>query len=121
MIIGKHKDRDKPHEADYVLATAYETLEAEKCGRCGVPVWWAFSEDSTIEFKMDEHTCHACAHKEADDKKRSKQEPKAGVTRFVKAAPVEGFTELPSRADFQESMVAKAVKEQEAKDKPVVG
>lgn len=114
MIIGKHKDRDKPHEADYVLATAFETLEAEKCGKCGVPAWHAFSEDNSIAFAMDEHKCHSCEHKEKEDKKVKEEKP--GVTRFVKAVPEEGFTELPSRASFQESMIAKAMKEQAKKE-----
>lgn len=116
MIIGKHKDRDKPHAMDFVLATAFETIEAEKCGKCGVPAWWAFSEDSAVAFEMDEHVCHSCAHKEQDDKKNAKKDPKPGVTRFVKAIPEEGFEDLPSRADFQESMIAKAMKEQAKKE-----
>lgn len=113
MILGVHKDRNKPHWADFVLATAFESLEAEKCGKCGVPAWYAFSEDSTIEFEMDEHTCWACEHKEKADKKVKEEKP--GVTRFVKAVPIQGVKELPSRASFQESMIAKAIKEQEKK------
>lgn len=113
MILGKSKDRNKPHAADFVLAMAFETLEAEKCGKCGVPAWWAFSEDNSIAFAMDEHTCHSCAHKEKEDEKVKKEKP--GVTRFVKAVPEEGFDELPSRKSFQESMLAKALKESKKK------
>jgi hypothetical protein len=113
MILGVHKDRDKPHWADFVLATAFESLEAEKCGKCGVPAWHAFSEDNTIEFAMDEHKCHACEFKEKADEKVKKEKP--GITRFVKAVPVEGIEELPSRADFQRDMIAKAIKEQAKK------
>jgi hypothetical protein len=108
MILGVHKDRDKPHWADFVLATAFESIEAEKCGKCGVPAWHAFSEDPTIEFAMDEHVCHSCTHKEKADEKVKKEKP--GVTRFVKAVPVEGF-ELPTRATFQEQMIAKAIRD----------
>jgi hypothetical protein len=91
-----------------VLAVAFETLESEKCGKCGVPAWHAFSEDATIAFEMDEHECHACAHKDKADEKVKKEKP--GVTRFVKAVPEDGFDELPSRGDFQEQMLAKALK-----------
>lgn len=108
MILGDHKKRDKPHWADYVLAVAYETHESEKCGKCGVPAWYAFSEDNSLAFAMDEHTCHSCAYKEVEDKKVKEERP--GVTRFVKAVPEEGF-ELPTRRDFQEQMLAKALKE----------
>ena len=97
-----------------MLAVAYETLDAEKCGKCGVPAWHAFSEDNRIAFAMDEHTCHSCAHKEAEDEKVKKEKP--GVTRFVKAVPEEGFEELPSRSEFQEQMLAKALKEATKKE-----
>lgn len=110
MILGDHAKRDKPHWADFVLAMAYESLEAEKCGKCGVPAWWAFSENNTIEFAMDEHKCEACAHKDAADKKVKEEKP--GITRFVKAVPMEGM-ELPTRADFQAEILKKALKEAE--------
>ena len=96
-----------------MLAVAFETLEAEKCGKCGVPAWHAFSEDNSLTFAMDEHTCHSCAYKEVEDEKVKKEKP--GVTRFVKAVPEEGF-ELPSRSDFQEQMLAKALKEATKKE-----
>lgn len=112
MILGDHTKRDKPHWADYVLAMAYESLDAEKCGKCGVPAWWAFSEDNRIAFEVAEHECHACAHKEtAEEKLPDKAKNKPGVTRYVKPVPEEGFDDLPSRADFQESMLKKALKE----------
>jgi hypothetical protein len=107
MIIGDTKKRNKPHWSDFVLATAFEALEAEKCGKCGVPAWWAFSENNVIEFDMDEHECHACAHKDKIDKKVKEEKP--GITRYVKAVPVEGM-ELPTRKDFQEEMLKKAAK-----------
>ena len=92
-----------------MLAVAFETLESEKCGKCGVPAWHAFSEDNRIAFAMDEHECHSCAHKDKEDEKVKKEKP--GVTRFVKAVPEEGFDELPTRQDFQEDMLKKHLKE----------
>lgn len=118
MILGQPLKRNKPHWADYVLAVAFETLESEKCGKCGVPAWYAFSEDSSIAFEMDTHECHACAHKEKADKKVKEEKP--GVTRFVKPVPEDGFDKLPSRKDFQKQMVAKALKERAKQAKAVV-
>lgn len=111
--MGDAKKRDQPHPLDYSLAVAFETLDSEKCGKCGLPAWHAFSEDNSIEFEMDEHKCHACEYKEKADEKVKKEKP--GVTRFVKAVPVEGFEHLPSRHDFQVMMLAKALKESEPK------
>lgn len=119
MILGDHTKRDKPHWADYVLAVAFESLESEKCGKCGVPAWYAFSEDSRIAFELAEHECHSCAHKETKEKKmKDAERDKPGVTRYVKPVPEEGFEALPTRQDFQESMLKKMLREQSNKETP---
>lgn len=110
MIIGDHKKRDKPHWADYALATAYETIESEKCGKCGVPIWWAYSENSLIDFEHDHIDCESCNF----DEKNKPKNPKAGRTLYVRAIPIEG-EELPTREDFQNEMLARALKESEKK------
>lgn len=111
MIVGDHKKRDKPHWADYALAMAYETIESEKCQKCGIPIWWAYSENSTIDFEHDHIDCQSCLF----DEKNKPKNPKAGRTLFVKAIPVEGFDELPTRADFMAEMMERAVKKLEKK------
>jgi len=115
IILRDATKRDKPHPLDYALAVAFETLESEKCGKCGVPAWYAFSENNTIAFDMDEHKCHACEHKEKADKKVKEEKP--GVTRFVKAVPEQGIDSLPTRRDFQKEMLEKALEQQEKEEK----
>lgn len=98
---------------------AYESLDAEKCGKCGVPAWYAFSEDNRIAFKLDEHECHSCAHKERTEKNmKDAEKDKPGVTRFVVPIPEEGFKELPTRKDFQEAMLKKANKKESSDSTP---
>jgi hypothetical protein len=113
MIIGDHRKRDKPHWADYALATAYETLEAEKCYKCGVPIWWAYSENSEIDFEHEHIDCEACAWDEAAKKSVKREKP--GRTTVVRAIPVEGSEKLPDRVDFQEEMLTRALKKREKK------
>ena len=108
MIVGDHKKRDKPHWADYALATAYETLDNEKCPKCQVPIWWAYSENPVIDFEHDHIDCESCKW-DAQAKKQIKTD-KPGRTLFVKAKAVEGEL-LPTRADFQKEMLEKAYKE----------
>jgi hypothetical protein len=107
MILGDHRKRDKSHWADYALATAYETLEAEKCYKCGVPIWWAYSESNVIDFEHEHIDCQSCTWDEGAKKAIKKEKP--GRTTVVRAIPVEGC-ELPTRADFQNEMIAKALK-----------
>jgi hypothetical protein len=76
--------------------------EDERCPKCGVPAWWAYSTNPEIEFELDEHTCHSCAFK-ADEEGKLKDEP--GVTRIVRAVHIDGHGEaLPDRADFYQRL-----------------
>lgn len=114
--MGDHRKRDKPHWADYCLALAYETIESEKCGKCGVPIWWAFSENPEIDFEHEHIDCEACAWDEAAKKKI--KNPKDGRTSIVRAIPIEGSDKLPTRSDFQEEMMERARKKLEKKSGP---
>lgn len=81
-------------------------IDEEKCPKCGIPAWWAFSTDNSIEFEIHERTCYACAHKETHeaDQAKNKIKPKAGTTTFVTAKSVFDDGELPTRRDFYEAM-----------------
>lgn len=85
---------------------AVNILDNEKCPKCGVPSWWAYSTDNAIDFKTHEQVCHACEHKELEEAK-TKVKPRAGSTRFVKAVAVDGC-ELPTRRDFGERLQLEA-------------
>lgn len=116
LIIGDHSKRDKAHWADYALAVAYETLDAEKCPKCQVPIWWAYSENNSIDFAHDHIDCQSCTWDEQAKKQIKTDKP--GRTLFVKAVPVEGMT-LPNRNDFQTEMIEKSIREKEkAKSAP---
>ena len=108
MIIGDHTKRDKPHWMDYALALAYETLEAEKCPKCGVPAWHAYSENNAVGFMHDHIDCEACKFDEQNTSSKERKHP--GRTKYVKAIPEEGC-ELPTRQDFQKEMLAKQARE----------
>lgn len=83
---------------------ALTILDEEKCPKCGVPTWHAYSEDSTVAFEMDSITCYACAYKDEQEKDKD-EEP--GVTKFVRAVPEDGCDELPNRMMFYEHMMKK--------------
>jgi hypothetical protein len=109
MIVGDHTKRDKPHWLDYALALAYETIEQEKCPKCGVPIWYAYSENNAIAFEHDHIDCQACMFDEQNTPKKERQKP--GRTKYVKPIPEEGC-ELPTRQDFQQEMLAKQAKKE---------
>lgn len=90
---------------DYGLAEAANRLANERCKKCGVEAWHAHSEDANILFKLEEHKCHACAHlEEVEDKKSDKEKKKHGVTEQVVA--IHALDEaLPSRSDWIEEVI----------------
>lgn len=109
-IVRGAKNPHKHHPADYNFALAVATLLEEKCPACGVPIWYAFSTDNSIEFKLKAVTCHACEHKELETKDKEKQ---PGESQVVYAVPVDGFDELPSRQDYYERAAREHQREHE--------
>jgi hypothetical protein len=106
-VIRRAKDPHKPHPADYNFAEAVSTLLEEKCPQCGVPIWWAFSTNSEIGFKLKTITCQGCLHKETETKD---QERKPGESKVVYAVPADDGESLPPRRDYYE----RAAKEHQA-------
>lgn len=99
-IIRDAKDPHKHHPADYNFAFAVKTILDEKCPVCGVPIWYAFSTNNTIAFKLKTITCHACHHKETNQPKQEDKKP--GESQVVFAIPEDGYDELPPRSDYFE-------------------
>ena len=111
-IIRNAKDPRKHHWADYVFAFAAKTLEEEKCPRCGLPIWHAYSEDNRFTFECEDITCYSCMAKEEEEeaeREKNKGGTK-GTTKMVRLVPEQGFEDVPapSRAEFYEAAFAKA-------------
>lgn len=98
-VIRGAENPHKHHPADYTFALAVKTLLDEKCPACGVPVWYAFSTNNSIAYKLKTITCNSCAHKEIETKDKEK---KPGESQVVYAVPELGFDELPPRSDYFE-------------------
>lgn len=116
LLMRKKKQRHwEPY--DYTLALAIELLDRERCKKCGVEGWHAYSENSEIAFKIQEHTCYACAHlEEHEDKQSDSKTKKFGVTEMVVAIHVDDEyadkdappTPLPGRSDWLKEMQKKS-------------
>ena len=121
-VIRGAKNPHKAHPADYNFAQAVQMLLEEKCPSCGVPIWWAFSTNPDIGFKLKTITCYGCQHKETEGPEYKDKKP--GESQVVYAVPGEDTDELPSRKDYfdrqmkahmaeHEREVARKAKEQE--------
>lgn len=93
FLLRKKKKQRHWEPWDYGLAEAIHMIDNEKCRKCGVPVWKGCSENSDIQFQIEEHHCYSCAYLEQhEDSKPEKEQKKFGVTEFVEA--VHADTEL---------------------------
>ncbi len=99
-IIRGAEDPHKHHPADYNFALAVKTLLDEKCPQCGVPIWWAFSTNGDIAFKLKTLNCYSCLHK--DENAPESKDRKPGESHVVYAVPDTGIDTLPSRSDYFE-------------------
>lgn len=109
VLLRKEKKQRHWEPYDYTLAQAVEILDRERCKKCGVEGWYAYSENSEIAFKIEEHTCYSCAHlEEHEDKQSNSKAKKFGVTEQVKAVHVDDEyadkgappTPLPTRTEW---------------------
>jgi hypothetical protein len=103
---------DKPHKhhpADYNFAHAVGTLLDEKCPKCGVPIWWAYSNNGDIAFKLKTICCEACLFKEEELDGKDK---KPGEDHIVFAVP-DGDAPLPPRSDYYTRAMKEHVAEHE--------
>lgn len=110
-IIRGAKNPHKHHPADFNFALAVKTIMDEKCPACGVPIWYAFSSNESIGFKLKHIKCEACTFK-AENEPESKDK-KPGESHVVYAVPVDGFEELPPRSDYLERAARQHMAEHE--------
>lgn len=92
---------------------ALELLDRERCKKCGTEGFHAYSENAEIGFKIEEHTCYACAHlEEYEDKQSDSKKKNYGVTEMVVAVHIDDEyadkdappTPLPTRGDWLKEM-----------------
>lgn len=73
MIMGT-QPRDDWDEFDFLLLEAYQILEDERCGQCGLPVWICKNEDSDIRIELEDDTCFVKREIDAVNELNSKNE-----------------------------------------------
>lgn len=97
MIFGDQPGEWTPE--DVLLANALTVLEAETCRECGTPVWWGYSTDNTLQFKIETSHCYACEALEKEREARSKNRANKGHgdTPYVVAYNFFEDQPLPSR------------------------
>lgn len=92
---------------DYRIMEAMTIMEAEKCGRCGNPVWLCHSMNSSIDFEVEVQTCYGDAELK-DYEKTKNVELASGEYLIVKAVGIENEDgtrdPLPSRSEAMQQL-----------------
>lgn len=117
FLLQKEKKQRHWEVWDYGLAEAAQRLSNERCKKCGVEAWHAYSENAEIAYAIDTHECHSCAYLEShEDKKSDKDKKDFGVTEMVKAVHVDTElaepildSPLPTRQDWIDDLIKKQV------------
>lgn len=114
-----HEQPDEPwSKHDFLLLEAFQMLKNETCPKCGQPVWLCRSESNEFEWKIDSFVCQAERLLKTKEWKRTakkgeKVDPKEraewGKEYYAYPEPLRdaGFTELPTRAAFYDSLRSK--------------
>ena len=100
---------------DFLLLEAYQIIKNETCPKCGHPIWLCRSESNQFEWRVEAYVCQAervLKQKEwkrtasKGDKVDPKERAEWGKEYYAVPAPLKdaGFTELPSRADWYNSL-----------------
>ena len=98
---------------DFLFLEAYQILKNETCQKCGHPIWLCRSESNEFEWTVENYVCQAeralraKEHKRSNDKKPTAEERREwGREYYAVPQPVKdaGFTELPTRRDFYNSL-----------------
>lgn len=112
LILNDKQPSDGWSSIDKKLAIAFQILEDETCGDCGVPVWVGHSEDKNASFEIKSRVCYACAEientKEREENRRNKRKPTKGKKRFIQLE--EGVTP-PSREAYYDALVDGKIEE----------
>ena len=84
-----------------MLAQALTIVEDETCSQCKTPLWYAYSTDNRVQFKVEEAFCYACAELEKA-REKDKKERQPGQIVYVKPYNVLEDEPLPSRRELYE-------------------
>lgn len=110
MILGVDS-RKRWSKLDIVLAEAYQILENERCGQCGLPKYICQNASNDIDFHIEEEECHAIAAKEKHEKRKAgrnkKSEPKPGVAVTYSPYTLSGKPLTSYRGEYYEDRAKK--------------
>lgn len=80
MIMGT-QPREDWDEFDFLLIEAYQILEDERCGQCGLPTWICHNDmddpethGAIIEIALEDDTCFVKREIDAENEQNSKND-----------------------------------------------
>ena len=60
-MIFRKKRIDRWTEYDWLLSEAYDIFDAERCPRCGLPIYVCHTLDEDVRFRVEQDDCSAMA------------------------------------------------------------
>jgi hypothetical protein len=81
MILGLD-NRKKWSKLDVIVMQAYQGLQDERCGQCGLPRYICHNSDSRLQVRIKEDKCWVKPEISAHEKRRSKDDDFEGGTAY---------------------------------------
>lgn len=111
MILGA--DNRKPwSDLDVLVMQAYQIIEDERCGQCGMPRWLCHNADQRLMVRVKTDRCMARVEmdefeeKRQEGKKKGEDEEGAAYPEFYLRPDAEGMDLVEFRALYYEQLRA---------------
>lgn len=87
LMLNDRQPSDGWSVVDKKLAIAFQILEDETCGDCGIPIWIGHSDEEDILFEIKSRVCYSCAEienqREKAESRKNKRKPSKGEKHFL--------------------------------------
>jgi hypothetical protein len=87
---------------------AMTIMEAEKCRKCGNPVWLCHTTNNAVDFEVEKNTCYGDAELQDYEKNNQNAPLEVGEYLTVKAVGIKNddgsYDPLPSRMEAMQQL-----------------
>lgn len=111
MILGED-NRKAWSPLDVLVMQAYQIIEDERCGQCGLPRWLCKNADPRLQVRVKIDDCYASQEVKKEEERRSKDDDKSGVA-YPEFYAIDGTPLHEFRALYYEQLAADRAEEDE--------
>ena len=109
MILGED-NRKAWSTLDVLIMQAYQTVQDERCGQCGLPRWLCHNSDPRLQVRIKQDDCYATSEVKKHDKKR--KEDDEGGSSYPEFYTLGGDNLVEFRALYYEQLASEQAEDE---------